>query len=98
MRIFYRRPFIYEPRIPLASRRKRQINVEYTTHRLLKIFCVMYNYNQLRKLVLKAKGQNGVFEHNFITIIESKLPSYLYRSSLFPTIFESLSFVKQANV
>ena len=98
MRIFYRRPFIYEPRIPLTSRRKRQINVEYTTHRLLKIFCVMYSYSQLRKLVLKAKAQDGVFTHNFIILIESKLPSYLYRSSLFPTVFEGLSFVKQANV
>jgi ribosomal protein S4 len=58
----------------------------------------MYSYNQLRKLVLKAKSQNGVFAHNFITLIESKLPSYLYRTSLFPTIFESLSFVKQSNV
>lgn len=98
IRIFYRRPFIYEPRLPLTSRRKRLLNYEYTTYRLLKIFFVMYSYNQLRNIMFKAKLQNGVFEHNFMTIIESKLPSYLYRSSLFPTIFESLNFVKQSNV
>jgi ribosomal protein S4 len=84
--------------VPIKSRRKRQFNFEYTTYRLLKIFFVMYSYNQLRQIMFKAKLQNGVFEHNFIEIIESKLPSYLYRSSLFPTIFESLTFVKQSNV
>jgi ribosomal protein S4 len=58
----------------------------------------MYTYKQLKKITYKAKLQSGVFEHNYITIIESKLPSYIYRISLFPTLFESLEFVKSNNV
>lgn len=98
MRIFYRRPFIYEPRVAIRSRRKRKLNYEYSTFRLVKLFFVIYSYRQLYQIIFKAKLQSGVFEHNFITLIESKLPSYLYRSSLFPTLFESLDFVKQSNV
>lgn len=98
IKIFYRRPFIYEPRVAMPSTRKRLRNVEFTTFRLLKVFFVIYSHNQLRRIAYRAKLKSGVFEHNFLSIIESKLPSYIYRSSLFPTLFESLDFVKKSNV
>lgn len=98
VKIFYRRPFIYEPRVAMPSTRKRVKNVEFTIFRLLKVFFVIYSYNQLCKIAYRAKLKSGVFEHNFLSIIESKLPSYIYRSSLFPTLFESLDFVKKSNV
>jgi len=58
----------------------------------------MYTYRQLKKIGKKAKKKIGVFEQNFLTIVESKLPSYLYRSSIFATVFDSLGFLKGGNV
>ena len=98
MKIFYRRPFIYEPRVAMLSKRKRKINEQFISSGIVKLFYVMYNYRQLKQIAIKAKLQNGVLEHNYISIIESKLPSYIYRISFFSTLFESLDFVKTGNV
>lgn len=97
-KIFYRRPFIYEARVPVMSKKKRKINEQFISFRLVKLFYVMYNYRQLKKIAKKAKMKSGVFEQNYLLIIECKLPSYLYRTSLLPTIFDSLQFVKTGNV
>lgn len=97
-RIFFRRPFIYEPRIPTIRQRKRRVNEQFVSFRIIKLFYVMYNYKQLKKIARKAKLQSGIFEQNYLSIIESKLPSYIYRTSFFPTIFDSLHFVKSGNV
>lgn len=98
MKIYFRRPFIYEPRVSMSSKRRRKINEQFISSGIVKLFYVMYNYRQLKKIAIKAKLQNGVLEHNYLSIIESKLPSYIYRISFFPTIFESLDFVKNGNV
>lgn len=97
-KIFYRRPFIYEAKMPSITKKKRKINEQFISFRLVKLFYVMYNYRQLKKIAKKAKFKNGVFEQNYLLIIECKLPSYLYRTSLLPTIFDSLQFVKTGNV
>lgn len=97
-KIFYRKPFIYEARVPTITKKKRRINEQFISFRLIKLFYVMYNFRQLKKIAKKAKLKSGVFEQNYLLIIECKLPSYLYRTSLFPTIFDSLEFVKTSNV
>jgi ribosomal protein S4 len=58
----------------------------------------MYTYRQLKKIGKRAKKKAGVFIQNFLSVVESKLPSYLYRSSLFATVFDSLDFLKKGNV
>ena len=97
-KIFFRRPFIYEARIPAAQQRRRRIKPQFISFRVIRLFYVIYSYRQLKKIGRKAKSQAGVFEQNYLLIIESKLPSYLYRTSLFATIFDSLDFVKNSNV
>jgi len=84
--------------MPSITKKKRKINEQFISFRLVKLFYVMYNYRQLKKIAKKAKFKNGVFEQNYLLIIECKLPSYLYRTSLLPTIFDSLQFVKTGNV
>jgi hypothetical protein len=97
-KIFFRRPFIYEARIPASTQRRRRIKPQFISFRVIRLFYVIYSYRQLKKIGRKAKSQVGVFEQNYLLIIESKLPSYLYRTSLFATIFDSLDFVKNSNV
>jgi hypothetical protein len=98
IKIFYRRPFIYESRISSSGVRRKRINAMFLTLRYIKLFYLIYSFKQLKKIAHKAKFQDGVFEHNYLLIIESKLPSYIYRTSFFPTLFDSLDFVKGGNV
>lgn len=97
-KIFYRRRFIYEPRIPMGTKRKKKVKEQFFSVRLIQLFYIIYTLKQLKRISLKAKLKDGVFEHNLMTIIESKLPSFIYRCALFPTLFESLDFVKTSNV
>jgi ribosomal protein S4 len=97
-RIYFRKPFIYEPRVPFIAVKKFKIKKQLIGVQIIKLFYVIYNFKQLSNIAKKAKRKKGVFEHNFLTIIEAKLPSFLYRTSLFSTLFESLKFVKQNNV
>src|SRR5436853_139891 len=65
---------------------------------VIKLFYAIYSFKQLSKIAKKAKNQKGTFEHNFLSLIEAKLPSFLYRTSIFATIFDSIKFVKGCNV
>jgi ribosomal protein S4 len=58
----------------------------------------MYTYRQLRKIAKKAKKKDGIFEQNYISFIEFKLPSFLYRTSLLSNMFESINYIKGNNV
>jgi ribosomal protein S4 len=58
----------------------------------------MYTFKQLKKVVKKAKKKDGLFEQNFIILMECKLPSFIYRSSFLPNMFESIHYIKNSNV
>jgi hypothetical protein len=96
-KIFFWRPFIYESREPFIKYKQYKVNAQFASLRVIKLFYIIYNYRQLKQIAKKAKHQNGVFEQNYLSIIESKLPSYLYRTSFIATLFESIQFVKNNN-
>jgi ribosomal protein S4 len=58
----------------------------------------MFTYKQLKKFVKNAKKKDGLFEQNFLSFMECKLPSFMYRSSFLPNIFESIYYIKNNNV
>jgi ribosomal protein S4 len=58
----------------------------------------MYTLKQLKKIVKKAKKKDGLFEQNFLLIMECKLPSFIYRSSFLPNMFESIDYIKGGNL
>jgi len=58
----------------------------------------MYTLKKLKKIVYKAKKKDGLFEQNFINLIECKLPAFLYRSSFLPNMFESFKYIKNGNI
>lgn len=93
-----RRVFIYEVRDLYVKRKRYNYKKEFTEFRLSKNFYIMYTYKQLRKLVKKAKKKDGVFEQNFIGFLECKLPSFIYRASFLPNMFESIQYIKNNNV
>jgi hypothetical protein len=97
-RRFYPVPFIYEPRTYFVPYKKPKIGVRHLSFQLVRLFYIMYSYKQLNKLIKKAKRSNAVFEHAFMLSMECKLPSFVYRSSLFSNMFESISFIKSGNL
>jgi hypothetical protein len=97
-KIFFKKPFIYEPRVPFIFLKKFKIKSNIIGIQIMKLFYVLYTFRKLSKIGKKAKKQSGIFEQNFLSIIEAKLPSFLYRTSLFNTLFDSIRFVKQNNV
>jgi ribosomal protein S4 len=58
----------------------------------------MYTLKNLKRIVKKAKRKEGLFEFNFISFMECKLPSFIYRASFLPNMFESINFIKKGNV
>jgi ribosomal protein S4 len=58
----------------------------------------MYTFKQLKKIVKKAKKKDGLFEQNFVSFMECKLPSFIYRSSFLSNMFESIHYIKNNNV
>lgn len=97
-RRFYYVPFIYEPRIYNIIHKKIKKSAKYLSLQLVRLFYIMYSYKQLKQLIKKAKRSNKVFENKFISLMECKLPSFIYRSSFFSNMFESINFVKNGNL
>jgi len=80
------------------KRKRYNYKKEFSDLRLAKKFYIMYTYKQLKKIVKKAKKSDGIFEQNYISIMECKLPAYIYRSSLLPNMFESINYIKGNNI
>jgi hypothetical protein len=95
---YFRKPFIYETREPIIRFKTRRMNYQFVSLRVIKLFYVMYSYRQLKQIAKKAKSKFGIFEQNYLYIMECKLPSFIYRTSLFSNLFESIKFVNGGNV
>jgi hypothetical protein len=95
---YFKKVFIYDPRYSFIKYKKFKANFEFVSIRVIKLFYIMYNYKQLKKIVRKSNLKNGSFDQNFFYFIECKLPSYIYRTSFFSTLFDSIKMVKGGNV
>lgn len=95
---YFRNFFIYDPRYGFQKYKKFKANFEFVSVRVIKLFYIIYNYKQLKKIIRKSNLKNGMFDQNFFYFIECKLPSYIYRTSLFSTLFDSIKMVKGGNV
>ena len=90
--------FIYEVRDLYIKKKRYTQKKEFTDIRIAKNFYIMYTLKQLKKIVKKAKKKEGLFEQNFISFMECKLPSFIYRSSFLSNMFESLYYIKNSNI
>lgn len=95
---YYFTPFIYEPRIYNKFYKRYKMGAKAWSLQLVRLFYVIYSFKQLNKLIKKAKNADNAFEDNFISLMECKLPSFIYRSSFFSNMFESISFIKSGGL
>jgi len=94
----YPMPFIYEPRSYNKVHKRSKASALRLSMQLIRLFYIMYTYKQLKKLIEKSKRSNNTFELTFNLLIECKLPSFIYRSSFFSNMFDSIDFVKEGNL
>lgn len=95
---YYYTPFIYEPRIYNIVYKRLKKGALYLSLQLVRLFYIIYSYKQLKKLIKKSKRSDGALDNNFILLMECKLPSFIYRSSFFSNMFESINFIKTGNL
>lgn len=97
-KIYYKSQFIYEVRNKVIRRKIYFTKDQFASLRVARLFFILYNYRQLKRLNKKAKKMDGVFEQNYLLLMECKLASFIYRSSFFAHMFESIAFVQKNNV
>lgn len=93
-----RKFFIYEVRDLYVKKKRYNYKKEFSDVRLARLFYIIYTYKQLQKIVKKAKKKDGLFEKSLISFIECRLPSFIYRASFLPNMFESIDYIKNSNV
>lgn len=90
--------FIYEVRDIYVKKKKYKYKKEFTDIRIAKNFYIIYTLKNLRRIIKKAKKKDGLFEQNLMILMECKLPSFIYRASFLPNMFESINFIKGGNI
>jgi ribosomal protein S4 len=97
-KIYYRKRFIYDIRESFKAKKKYFTRTQFATLRITRLFYIIYTYKQLKILCKKAKKMDGLFQQNYILLMECKLPTFIYRSSFLPNMFFCLSFIKDNNI
>jgi len=97
-KIYYATPFLFEWRNFYIKEKKYVTKSGFASLRVTRLFYIIYTYRQLKQKAKKAKKMDGIFEQNYILLIECKLPAYIYRTSLVPNMFDSINIVKKGNV
>jgi hypothetical protein len=54
----------------------------------------LLSFKYFKRLARLAKKKDGLYEHNFVLFLESRLVNFLYRTSLVESIFQALFYVK----
>lgn len=90
--------YVYRIDVIKPQKKKHFFKKKFISLRLVKLFYLTLSYKAFRKLSLKAKKQDGLFESNFLFLLESRIVPIVYRSGLAFNMFEILSLVRTAQV
>ena len=73
---------------------KKIINYRYVKIRIVKFFFVFLSYKKFRRIAKIAKQKSGLFEHNYLLLLEGRLVNFLYRVGFMETLYQSLYYIK----
>ena len=95
-------PYVYEFQkessvFDLRWRRPR-IRKNLSSLILTRAFYITLNYRQFRKLSKTAQRQDGFYGENYLLLLEGRICSSIYRSSIISNMFESIKFIILKNV
>jgi ribosomal protein S4 len=93
-KFYFKMPFIYEWKNIYLKYKTYKTKNYFLSLRITRLFYIIYTYRQLKQKANKAKHMDGLFENNYMVLIECKIPSFIYRTSFVSNMFESLIVVK----
>lgn len=70
----------------------------YVTLRLIKIYYVFLKERSFRRMARLAKRTAGLFQSNFLLLLEGRLLHFLYRTGFVDTLFKSFYIIKSGFV
>ena len=82
-----------DAKIPI--RFKKPLKKRFFTLRIVKLFYLTLRYVEFRKMAVKARKTFGLYESNYLLLLEGRLASVVYRSIFLSNMFEILNFIKQ---
>ena len=65
---------------------------------LTRAFYITLNFRHFRRLSKKANMQDGFYGENYLLLLEGRVVSAVYRSSVMSNMFDIIRFVKLGNV
>lgn len=92
------RPYIYRLDIIEKATRRRKYHKRFVSLRLVKLFYINLSYHQFRHLARRTRRLQGRFEWNFLLVLEARLMSHVYRSSLVANPFQCIQLIRQGYV
>jgi hypothetical protein len=96
------RQYSYQLRSPSfifsAKQRGYKIRKNLSSLILTRAFYVTLNFRHFRRLSKKANMQDGFYGDNYLLLLEGRVVSAVYRSSVMSNMFEIIKFVKLGNV
>jgi hypothetical protein len=102
MRLEALNPYIYEfeetSLIFDLKWKKPRIRKNLSSLILTRAFYITLNFKQFRRLAKTAKRQEGFYGENYLLLLEGRICSAIYRSSIISNMFEAIRFVKLGNV
>ena len=93
-----RRPFVYMIEKVQKRVKQKKIDWRYASLRLVKYYYVFLTYKKFKKLGRRAKKKDGLFEQNYLILLEGRLVNFLYRTGLVDTLFNSYYYIKSGYV
>jgi len=97
-RIERMRRYIYRLDEKYKPNKKKKSFPKIISFRLVKFFYIIYSYKWFNKMAILARKRDGLFEMNYIYLIECRITSIIYRTSFYKTPFEILSVIKDGNI
>lgn len=95
---FFTRPFNYEYNAILPKRSRKRVSWHTTSLSLVLVYYLTITQKSFKKMARIAYRKHGDFESNFLILLEGRLASFLYRSSLISNIFDSIKIIKSSLV
>jgi ribosomal protein S4 len=91
-RYIYRLDELVVPKVRKRARRKVMASL------IVKLFYLIYNSRQFKRLAQKAFKKSGSFSDNYLCLLEGRLCLVVYRAGFFANLFDALKFTKQGYV
>lgn len=91
----FRRRYIYRLDLKPKYKKRKFFKIRFLSIRLTRLYFLMFQDFQFRKLFRKSIKSDGNFETNYCYALECRIYSIIYRMNFAPTVFSALNFLNK---